>query len=85
MKQLIIEAIIEQTYNPTDDEFRIIKKRGYRYKIMNTPERLEWFLKQLEKARLQANRKPWSPTPVKRQLTCFNRDAAEKRLRDDNY
>jgi len=77
MKQLIIE----QTYNPTDDEFRIIKKEGYRYKIMNTPERLEWFLKQLEKAR----RKPWSPTPVKRQLTCFNRDAAEKRLRDDNY
>ena len=85
MKQLIIEAIIEQTYTPTDDEFRIIEKDGYRYNIKNTTDRLEWFLKQLEKARRAANAKPWSPMPVKRQLKSFSRAACEKRLAADDY
>ena len=81
MKDLIIQAIIQQAYTPTEDEFRIIEG----YKIKNTTKRLEWFLKQLEKARRAANAKPWSPTPVKRQLKSFSRAACERRLAADDY
>lgn len=50
---------------------------GYSFKVQNTPARIKWFIKALEKARRDAIRKPSAPVTVSRQISYANSDRGQ--------
>ena len=84
-------AIINAEYETTNlaPEYLTFEGEGYKFKVINTAERLQRFAKSLDAARLAARRKPWSPPTVAAQIRYHNskrgQREAQARLDADDY